>query len=115
MAGAPGDRSAAAELLGTAAALRESLGTPLPPSERYDVDRATARLRAALGDDAFTAAFARGHSRPPEGQAVRRQSRLRLRFAVEVGISSHSRYETDMLLTLQDRCGTLPARTPHTL
>ncbi|KOU23541.1 BTAD domain-containing putative transcriptional regulator [Streptomyces sp. WM6368] len=69
VAGAPEDRSAAAELLGAAAALRESLGTPLPPAERYDVDRATARLRAALGDDAFTEAFARGHSRPPQDQA----------------------------------------------
>ncbi|WP_455678901.1 BTAD domain-containing putative transcriptional regulator [Streptomyces avidinii] len=63
--------AAAAELLGTAAALRESLGTPLPPAERYDVDRASARLRAALGEDAFTAAFARGRSRPPQDQAVR--------------------------------------------
>ncbi|MFI0206357.1 hypothetical protein [Streptomyces sp. NPDC016734] len=71
VAGAPGDRSAAAEPFGTAAALRESLGTPLPPAERYDVDRATARLRAALGDDAFTAAFDRGRSRPPEDQAER--------------------------------------------
>ncbi len=72
VAGAPGDRSvAAAELLGTAAALRESLGTPLPPAERYDVDRATARLRAALGDDDFAAAFARGRSRSPRDQAER--------------------------------------------
>ncbi|MFI8342156.1 BTAD domain-containing putative transcriptional regulator [Streptomyces sp. NPDC085639] len=43
------------------------------------------------------------------------ESAARPRRAVEVGISSHSRYETDMLLTLQDPCGTLPARTPHTL
>ncbi|MFG2989349.1 BTAD domain-containing putative transcriptional regulator [Streptomyces sp. NPDC048257] len=61
--------AAAAALLGTAAALRESVGTPLPAAERHDVDRATARLRAALGEDAFAAAFADGRAQPPSDQA----------------------------------------------
>ncbi|MGW6983825.1 hypothetical protein ACWGE1_31005, partial [Streptomyces sp. NPDC054932] len=65
-----GDRAEeTAALLGTAAALREFLGAPLPPAERHDVDRATARLRAALGDAAFTAAFTRGRALPPEARA----------------------------------------------
>ncbi|MFI8390324.1 BTAD domain-containing putative transcriptional regulator [Streptomyces sp. NPDC085540] len=71
VAAAPGDRAAAAAaLLGTAAALRESLGTPLPPAERHDVDRATVRLRARLGGDAFATAFARGRTLSPQAQAA---------------------------------------------
>ncbi|WP_328792373.1 BTAD domain-containing putative transcriptional regulator [Streptomyces sp. NBC_00273] len=71
VAAAPGDRAAAAAaLLGTAAALRESLGTPLPPAERHDVDRAAARLRARLGDDGFATAFARGRALSPQAQAA---------------------------------------------
>ncbi|MDT0347054.1 hypothetical protein [Streptomyces litchfieldiae] len=52
-----GDFREAAHLLETAGALRASLGTPLPPAERGDVDRISARVRAALGEDALTAAF----------------------------------------------------------
>ncbi|MFE5556769.1 BTAD domain-containing putative transcriptional regulator [Streptomyces sp. NPDC056544] len=71
VAAVPEDRTAAAAaLLGTAAALRESLGTPLPPAERHDVDRATVRLRARLGDDAFATAFARGRTLSPQAQAA---------------------------------------------
>ncbi|MFF3086151.1 BTAD domain-containing putative transcriptional regulator [Streptomyces nojiriensis] len=69
-AGSQDRAAAAAALLGTAAALRESLGTPLPPAERHDVDRATARLRARLGDDAFATAFAHGRALPPQAQAA---------------------------------------------
>jgi hypothetical protein len=39
-----GDHVQAARLLGTATALRASTGAPLPPAERADVDRITARL-----------------------------------------------------------------------
>ncbi|MFD9414004.1 BTAD domain-containing putative transcriptional regulator [Streptomyces goshikiensis] len=53
----------AAVLLGAAAALRESVGVPLPAAERVDVARAAARLRAALGEAAFAAAFSRGRGR----------------------------------------------------
>ncbi|MCX4526474.1 MULTISPECIES: BTAD domain-containing putative transcriptional regulator [unclassified Streptomyces] len=71
LAGAlPAGRAAhAATLLGAAAALRKSAGTPLPEAERADVDRATARLRTTLGDAAFTAAFTRGRTRPTEPDA----------------------------------------------
>ncbi|MFI0349950.1 BTAD domain-containing putative transcriptional regulator [Actinomadura sp. 9N407] len=59
-----GTPAEAARLLGEAAALRESAGAPLPPEEHGDVDRITATVRSALGDDAFTSAFAEGHATP---------------------------------------------------
>ncbi|MFF5263940.1 hypothetical protein ACFY4C_33860 [Actinomadura viridis] len=61
-----GERARAARLLGTADAARASAGAPLPPAERVDVDRITARARDALGGAAFAAAFARGRDCGPE-------------------------------------------------
>ncbi|MFI2215026.1 BTAD domain-containing putative transcriptional regulator [Streptomyces sp. NPDC020141] len=46
----------AARLLGAAARARTRAGAPLPPAERGDVDRVTARVLAALGREAFTEA-----------------------------------------------------------
>ncbi|PZG22101.1 hypothetical protein C1J01_04860 [Nonomuraea aridisoli] len=43
-----GSFAAAERLLATAAALREAAGAPLPPAERGDVERITARIRAAV-------------------------------------------------------------------
>jgi len=51
-----------ARLLGRAAALRESVGAPLPAGERGDTDRATERAVAALGEDGFAAEFAAGRT-----------------------------------------------------
>ncbi|MFE1902457.1 BTAD domain-containing putative transcriptional regulator [Streptomyces gardneri] len=60
---APAGRArGAALLLGAAAALRASTGAPLPPAERVDVDRTEAAARAALGEEAYAAAFAHGGS-----------------------------------------------------
>ncbi|WP_306332241.1 BTAD domain-containing putative transcriptional regulator [Streptomyces sp. KL118A] len=50
----------AALLLGAADAARRSVGAPLPPAERGDVDRIAAAARAALGEAAYAEAFARG-------------------------------------------------------
>ncbi|MEV5140759.1 hypothetical protein AB0K71_32310 [Streptomyces syringium] len=52
----------AAELLGTATTLPESVDAALPAPERSDADRAAPRASAALGEDGFVAAFARGHT-----------------------------------------------------
>ncbi|MEV1242554.1 BTAD domain-containing putative transcriptional regulator [Nonomuraea sp. NPDC049750] len=52
----------AAGMLGVAAALREAVGVPLPAPERADVDRITARLRAAMGAE-FDAAHASGRGK----------------------------------------------------
>ncbi|WP_329403947.1 BTAD domain-containing putative transcriptional regulator [Streptomyces melanogenes] len=56
----------AARLLGTAAAVRESVGAPLPRAERGDVDRATARARETLSEDAFATAFGQGRDLEPD-------------------------------------------------
>ena len=55
-----GEHREAARLLGTASALRESVGAPLPAAERGDVDRITAVARAALGETEFATKFAEG-------------------------------------------------------
>ncbi|MGA5068973.1 AfsR/SARP family transcriptional regulator [Streptomyces exfoliatus] len=61
----------AALLLGAASATRASVGAPLPPAERADVDRITTTARTALGDDAYTTAFTRGtRLSPPEALAA---------------------------------------------
>ncbi|MFJ6675130.1 BTAD domain-containing putative transcriptional regulator [Actinosynnema sp. NPDC091369] len=57
-----GDAGTAARLLGAATAARASVGVPLPSGERGDVDRISAAARAALGSDAYAAAFAAGHA-----------------------------------------------------
>ncbi|MBF8192640.1 AfsR/SARP family transcriptional regulator [Nonomuraea sp. K274] len=53
-------------LLGKAAALRESVGAPLPPGERGDVHRITAAVEAALGPQALATALTRGAALPLE-------------------------------------------------
>jgi predicted ATPase/DNA-binding XRE family transcriptional regulator len=52
----------AARLLGASAALREEMGTPLMPIARADRDHAMNAARAALGEDAFAAAWDEGHA-----------------------------------------------------
>lgn len=59
----------AAWLLGAAAALRAAAGTPVPPVEQPDRDATVARVRAALPEERFRAAFAAGRVAVP-GQVV---------------------------------------------
>ena len=63
---AQGRMGRAARLCGEAAALREDRGWPLPPSKRTEHDRTVAAAHGALGEEAFTAAWARGHALPLE-------------------------------------------------
>jgi predicted ATPase/DNA-binding CsgD family transcriptional regulator len=56
----------AARLLGVAGALREAVGTPLPPCERADHDRNVAALHAAMGEEPFEKARAEGQAMTPE-------------------------------------------------
>ncbi|WP_405448367.1 winged helix-turn-helix domain-containing protein [Streptomyces achromogenes] len=56
----------AALLLGAADAARRSVGAPLPPAERTDVDRIERAARATLGDTAFTRSFTDGTRLTPE-------------------------------------------------
>jgi tetratricopeptide (TPR) repeat protein len=59
---AEGDARGSARLFGAAEALREELGTPVPPPDRAEYERAVAAARAALGDEAFAAAWAEGRA-----------------------------------------------------
>jgi len=52
----------AARLLGAAARLRDEIGAPLLPVTRGDNERAMARVRTALGEGAFAAAWEEGLS-----------------------------------------------------
>ncbi|MFI6066584.1 BTAD domain-containing putative transcriptional regulator [Micromonospora sp. NPDC051227] len=61
-----GDGVGAARLLGAAAAARESVGMPLPPAERLDVERIAARVRALLGEHGFKGEFDYGAGLLPE-------------------------------------------------
>jgi predicted ATPase len=61
-----GDHARAAEVLGAAAAARQTNSLPAAPAERADIERATAACRAALGAEPFAAAHARGTHLTPE-------------------------------------------------
>jgi hypothetical protein len=52
----------AARLFGAAEGGRDAIGAPLPPAERSEHDRSVAAARAALGDEAFAAAWAEGRT-----------------------------------------------------
>ncbi len=57
-----GETSWAVRLLAAAAALRDSLGTPLPPVSRTDYERSLATARTQLGEQAFAVAWTEGQS-----------------------------------------------------
>jgi predicted ATPase/class 3 adenylate cyclase/Tfp pilus assembly protein PilF len=59
-AGLAGRGARAAHLLGVATAARGMIGAPQPPSERADKEEAMAAARAALGEEAWAAAFTAG-------------------------------------------------------
>jgi len=63
-AAAQGQAQRAARLLGSAEALRETIGAPLPVSDRahYDYDRYAASIRVALGEERMAAAWAEGRA-----------------------------------------------------
>ena len=63
---AQGRMERAARLCGTTAALREDMGWPLPPVKRDEHERTVAAAREALGEEAFAAAWVRGHTLPLE-------------------------------------------------
>ncbi|CAL9596248.1 hypothetical protein SUDANB121_05358 [Nocardiopsis dassonvillei] len=56
----------AARLLGAASAARASVHTPLPPAERWDVERVREAAVAALGEEAFSRGWERGAREPLE-------------------------------------------------
>src|SRR6185437_14592174 len=64
-----GQARSAARLFGTAAALRTTMGAPLPPSEHASYARVVAGVRADLHEAAFANAWTEGQAMPL-GQAV---------------------------------------------
>ncbi len=70
---AQGEVTWAARLCGAAEALRETLGTPLPPVYRTDYERSVAAARKHLGEKAFTAAWAQGRAMTPEQALAARE------------------------------------------
>jgi tetratricopeptide (TPR) repeat protein len=63
---AGGRADPAARILGAAAALRRSIAMPMAPTDEEEVNRTTAMIRAALGADAFVAAYDHGGGLKPE-------------------------------------------------
>jgi predicted ATPase/class 3 adenylate cyclase/DNA-binding CsgD family transcriptional regulator len=61
-----GDPAWAARLWGATEALRETMGTPIPPVYRADYDRSVAAARAQIGEKAFAAAWTQGRMMTPE-------------------------------------------------
>jgi hypothetical protein len=62
LATAEGDCEKALQLAGFAAALRESIGAPLPPAEQARVDRMIAPARAALPASSASVEWETGRS-----------------------------------------------------
>ncbi len=67
---ATGDASGAARMLGAAAAMREATEGGMPPSRRTRLEATEAAARAALGEDAFAAAYAAGGALGREAAAA---------------------------------------------
>jgi tetratricopeptide (TPR) repeat protein len=61
-ASGPLSAARAAVLSGAAAALREAMGAPLPPADRAQFEPIVTAARAALGEERFVAAWAKGRS-----------------------------------------------------
>ena len=63
---------------GAASALRDAIGSSLPPDEREEYDRQVVFARQALGDETFSAAWTQGRAMTLE-QAIQ--------FALEEGLA----------------------------
>ncbi len=60
LAYSPGELQQAASLLGTAHALREAAGAPVPPAELQRYERDVGGVREGLGEGAFAEAWEEG-------------------------------------------------------
>jgi predicted ATPase len=66
MAAGRGEMARAVSLLGTSAAMRDSIGAAVMPFNRVWIDAALDRARAELTPDAFDAAWRAGRAAPPD-------------------------------------------------
>ncbi|HZT42719.1 MAG TPA: tetratricopeptide repeat protein [Chthonomonadaceae bacterium] len=62
LAAGQGQFEMAARLWAAAEVLRETIGSPLPPKEKEEVDRKVATARASLGEEAFASAWEQGQA-----------------------------------------------------
>jgi predicted ATPase/class 3 adenylate cyclase/DNA-binding CsgD family transcriptional regulator len=74
---AQGEPRWAAQLWGTAEAVRKTIGTPTSPVYRNEYEQVVAAVRATLGEETFLAAWAEGRSMTPE-QALAAQGQTPL-------------------------------------
>jgi hypothetical protein len=65
-----GDPVGGARLVAAGVAARASTGSPFPPCDQVDLDRAVDGLREALGAEAFAAAWAAGRAMTLEQAAT---------------------------------------------
>ena len=65
-----GELTWAAHLWGAAEALREAIGTPIPPIYRPGYQQAVAAARSQLGEEDFATAWVQGRSMSPEQAMV---------------------------------------------
>lgn len=67
---AQGELTWAVQLWGAAEALREAMGTSVPPVDRVGYERVVATARVQLGEQAFATAWAEGRTMTPEQASV---------------------------------------------
>ena len=63
---AQGEPTWSAQLWGAAESLREVIGSPIPPVECADYERAVATARTQFGEKAFASAWSEGRTMTPE-------------------------------------------------
>jgi predicted ATPase/class 3 adenylate cyclase/DNA-binding CsgD family transcriptional regulator len=85
-----GDTTWAAQLWGSAEALRETTGTPFWPHERVRYERMVAATREQLGERAFTVAWAEGRTMTPEQVLAVRWPVTQSSASIKVGQMSTS-------------------------
>ncbi len=69
-----GEQEWTARLWGTAEALRETVGNPIPPLYLLEYQQAVAAAREQLGQEAFASAWARGRAMTPEQILINQNS-----------------------------------------
>jgi predicted ATPase/DNA-binding CsgD family transcriptional regulator len=93
----PRDPLQAARLWGTAEALRQGLGVPLPPIEKAAIDRSIALARTQTDRNAFAVAWAEGRAASPE-YSPRQQGQVR----TETNLSTTPQFSPPAAGTLID-------------
>ena len=92
VAGARGQGARAARLYGAAAALRATIGAPLPPGDRPGHERHLAAARAGVDEAAWAAAWAEGAAMPLEQAVADARQATRIATAQPAGVPARPTY-----------------------